>query len=283
MESVSVWYMIEAMGYVVARWWTFGNPFAPCRDLLELLHDLSGAEDDRMSTLTFDGRRFISGRFDGLDDIRRESFPPHFCEADIRSPQARPGERQPPETFAMTLSVSPLARLWADVTKRASKNRRDRAGAMSFRSLQSHARLNRIRAMPHLLQGWAVPPRGRSRAKQLDEVVRRLRSLLPRHAGLMGGFDFVSRFMEMGSYDIASVVATLPPRWDQLKTRFDDMHKVMFGPRRMFEPLPADEARHSFEGMETIASESRRQILAIARTGSSMRRFAREASELIVQ
>ena len=183
----------------------------------------------------------------------------------------------------MTLSVSPLSRLWADVTKRASKNRRDHAGAMSFRSLQSHARLNRVRAMPHLLQGWAVPPRGKSRAMQLDEVVRRLRSLLPRHAGLMGGFDFVSRFTEMGSYDIASVVATLPPRWDQLKTRFDDMHKVMFGPRALFDRLTADEARRSFESMEPIGPKSRGQIMAIARTGSSMRRFAREAPELIVR
>ena len=183
----------------------------------------------------------------------------------------------------MTLTVSPLSRLWADVTKRASRNRRDHAGAMTFRSLQSHARLNRVRAMPHLLEGWAVLPRGTSRAKQLDEVVRRLRSLLPRHAGLMGGFDFVSDFAEMGSYDITSVVATLPPRWDQLKTRFDDMHKVMFGPRAMFEGLTADEARRSFERIETIRSNSRPQIVAIARTGSSMRRFAREASELIVR
>jgi len=269
------------MGYVVARWWTFGNPFAPCRDLVELLHDLSGAEDDRISTLTFDGRRFVSGRLDGAGAIGKESFPPHFCEADIRSPRARSGE-QPPGTFAMTLSVSPLSRLWAKVTKRASRNRRDHAGAMSYRSFQSHAWLNRVRAMPHLLEGWAVPPRGRSRAKQLDEVVHRLRNLLARHTGLMGGFDFVSDFSEMGSYDIASVVATLPPRWDQLKTRFDDMHKIMFGPRPMFERLSAGEARQSFERMEAIGNRSRGQIVAIARTRSSMRRFAPEASDLIV-
>ena len=267
------------MGYVVARCWTFNNPFAPCRDLVELLRDLSGAEDDGISTGAFDGRRFVSSRLDGVRGIRKDSFPPHFCEADIRSPGARPGERQHPGTFAMTLSVSPLSRLWADVTKRASKNRRDRAGAITFRSRESHVRLGRVRAVPHLLEGWAVPPRGKSRAKQLDEVVRRLRNWLPRHRGLMGGFDVVADFTEMGSYDIASVVATLPPRWDQLKMRFNDMHKVMFGPRATFERLPAEEARQSFERIETIGSTS---IMAVARTRSSMRRFAREASKLIV-
>ena len=118
---------------------------------------------------------------------------------------------------------------------------------------------------------------------KLDEVLRRLRNLLPRHGGLRGGFDFVSDFSEMGSYDIASVVATLPPRWGQLKTRFDDMHNVMFGPQAMFEGLTLREARHVFERVETIGIKSTSRIIAVARTGSSMRRFVREAAELIVR
>jgi hypothetical protein len=50
----------------------------------------------------------------------------------------------------------------------------------------------------------------------------------------------------------------------------------------MFERLSAGEARQSFERMEAIGNRSRGQIVAIARTRSSMRRFAPEASDLIV-
>jgi hypothetical protein len=139
--------------------------------------------------------------------------------------------------------------------------------------------------MPHLIQGWAVPLRGISREGQVLEVLEFLRGLRGRGGkavATIGGVDFVSHFAEMGSYDIMAAFAALPSGWEQLVSRFDDMHKVMFGPPRMFDHISQREIRQAFTSIERLGAKSRELVMAVARTTGRGRRFAKRPAHLIV-
>jgi hypothetical protein len=275
------------MSIIVARWWTFQDPLPVARQQLRVLRQEADSTDGELSVLFFDGRRH--GRETGKGDADlTHALPRRYCQADVRPRACRTGGgdtgRRTIPKYAVTISVSPTSPLWAPVTKGGSANYRDHAARLTYRSFEGYARHHRVRQMPHLVEGYCVR-KGKATAADVARVAETLADVLRERRGrgaAAGGVDFVPGFKQMGSLDLLSLLSATPQAWPRLRERFDEMHKIMFGPLAMFASLPAADTRATFETVRRVLTPAGEQAVAVARTRTGLRKFKRRPESLMV-
>jgi hypothetical protein len=101
---------------------------------------------------------------------------------------------------------------------------------------------------------------------------------------LTGGIDFIRALTERGVFSVMDHVARKPSNYEEFRHRFEDMHKIMFGPSTVFNSLEEAEWRSAFERVETVGDGRARRILAAARTDvRGFRRFKHRPESILFE
>jgi hypothetical protein len=274
-----------AISLVVGRCWSFGDGRTELPRLLAMVRSIAFAIDSRVDVKIFDGRRIVSMRVASEENVG-VLLPPKFCWLGAKLPKDTALKGSPDARFySFSAEISPTSKLWATPARRARATRAEFAMAMTFRSSESYVRHQAIRRMPHCFEFY-IEVNGREESEALiTRVMRSVHKMLKSSRGrtsLCGGIDFVARFTEMGSIGLKAL-SPLPAAWCQLRSHFDDMHKIMFGRATLFDSISEDTKTRAFQLYKQIQDERSSYVLAVARTvPDNNRQFVHRIGDILI-
>lgn len=238
--------------YIVGRFWSFDRELQFIDALFPVLCELAGAVPKELKVRLFNGsyERTVQ-----LPETNASAIlPARLCSLTIRS-SSQAVKCSTGQRLDLRLQVAPLSEKWAKPKVVSDATRNAQRLAMADQAADESLRRQPITSFPHHIDFQVTRQGCRSTRSDVDliaSLMRRLIESLPQECSIAGGVDVVDDYARIGELGLAGVLSGEPALFAELKSRFDAMHDVMFGPAFYFTPVSKEERSSSFERITPI-------------------------------